>query len=69
MQIGNPVTNPVTWVVGQIGATEAIGSTPAEDISTTTDRRAAVAAHWHGRGAGRRLGAAGTIRARAAPTS
>jgi uncharacterized membrane protein len=33
MQIGNPIT----WVFGQIGATETIGSTPAREYFTTTD--------------------------------
>jgi uncharacterized membrane protein len=37
MQISNPVTNPVTWVVGQIGATDALGSTPAEEYFSTTE--------------------------------
>lgn len=32
------IGNPVTWVFGQIGAGQAIGSTPARDYFTTTDQ-------------------------------
>jgi len=31
------IGNPVTWVFSQFGATEAIGSTPAQEYFTTTD--------------------------------
>ncbi len=31
------IGNPVTWVFSQLGATEAIGSTPVQEYFTTTD--------------------------------
>lgn len=52
------IGNPVTWVFGQIGATEAIGSTPAKDYFTTTDsgapllRRIGTAEVWAALGHG-----------------